>query len=543
MEPARASEKAWQQAKWYARVLEHVLASRERRGTAIARAARELNLTTRQVYTLLARFEQERVVSALLPRAKNPRKRREQQVETIIELTLRELWLVLEGTPLAPVVEEIRARCEQVGARRPSYNTVAARIPLLFTAEEIAKKRTANEQHLRRLKPRPGYIHAPHPLAVCQMDHTQKDIKFLEVSDEFGEFVGRPYLTINVDVATRCILGFCLTLEKPSRLSVALCLAHSLCPKDDWLKEHGLDHHPWPTYGRPKILHVDSAKEFQSVAFEQGCDEYQIKIKYRNRGCVHTGGVVERLLGKLNTATRTFPGTTGRSVADRDRYPSEELACLTFAELEKCVALAIVEHNTNENRKTLKVPLTEWKCHAASLPRFNDDPKQVLLTFLPGPREGRSLFPQGIRLFGLEYYEPHSLGPLVPERDRLGKLHVKYDPRDISHIYVRHPHTQEYLAIPRRDGESSRVTLWEFRETQAVKRAQNQRSSVEQAKPRREREEIAQNARQRKAASRASARNAHAAKPKKPYEEMVPPPAPPGAHPIREKRRLIIEEW
>ncbi|MBB4189278.1 hypothetical protein GGE07_005960 [Sinorhizobium terangae] len=34
-----------------------------------------------------------------------------------------------------------------------------------------------------RLKPRPGYIHAPHPLDVCQIDHTPTDINFMEVVD------------------------------------------------------------------------------------------------------------------------------------------------------------------------------------------------------------------------------------------------------------------------------------------------------------------------------------------------------------------------
>src|SRR5271166_6991766 len=84
---------------------------------------------------------------------------------------------------------------------------------------------------VRRLTPRPGYITAPHPLAVCQIDHTPADIHFVEVVNDAGVFVSRPYLTIVVDVFSRAILGFCLTIEKPSSLSVALCLAQALCPR------------------------------------------------------------------------------------------------------------------------------------------------------------------------------------------------------------------------------------------------------------------------------------------------------------------------
>lgn len=73
--------------------------------------------------------------------------------------TLREQWLVLEAPPLAPVVAEIRARCEEAGLAAPSYLTVARRIPALFSPDEIAKKRSANLKHLHRLK-------LPHPFRL-----------------------------------------------------------------------------------------------------------------------------------------------------------------------------------------------------------------------------------------------------------------------------------------------------------------------------------------------------------------------------------------
>ncbi|KQX58587.1 hypothetical protein N185_30230 [Sinorhizobium sp. GW3] len=97
-------------------------------------------------------------------------------IKAIISKTLREQWLTLEAPPLAPVVAEIRARCEEAGLALPSYVTIARRIPALFSPEEIARKRSANPKHLLRLKPRPGYIHAPHPLDVCQIDHTPTDL-------------------------------------------------------------------------------------------------------------------------------------------------------------------------------------------------------------------------------------------------------------------------------------------------------------------------------------------------------------------------------
>ena len=206
----------------------------------------------------------------------------------------------------------------------------------MLSPEEIARRRLSGGKYLHRRKPRPGYIGAAHALEVVQIDHTPADIQFVEVIDGHGVFVGRPYLTIAADVATSAIMGFCLTLERPSRLSVALCLAHAICLKDDWLLERGIAH-PWAMNGRPKQIVVDSAKEIQSSTFTKGCADFGITARTRNKGTVHRGGVVERLLGKVNTVLRSLPGKTGRSIADRGDYSSDKRASLTFAALERLI--------------------------------------------------------------------------------------------------------------------------------------------------------------------------------------------------------------
>lgn len=86
--------------------------------------------------------------------------------------------------------------------------------------------------------------------------------------------------------------------------------------------------------------------------------------------------------------------STGRSVADRDGYPAQRRARLSFADLERCVALAVIDHNLQQNAKTLKAPAAEWAQYRRDLPRFEDDPARVVLAFLPGAE--RRLSPQGV---------------------------------------------------------------------------------------------------------------------------------------------------
>jgi len=83
-------------------------------------------------------------------------------VEAIIAETLREMCLRPEQPDLAPIVDEIRARCAGEGLKPPAYVTVARRIAKVFSPEEIARRRLSGGKHLHRLKPRPGYIRATH---------------------------------------------------------------------------------------------------------------------------------------------------------------------------------------------------------------------------------------------------------------------------------------------------------------------------------------------------------------------------------------------
>lgn len=535
-----STETDWAAARRVANQLDRILEVDGSRKAAIARAAAELRLSSRQIYNLLARYRTDRTVTALLPRTSGPRRKRiSADVEAIVARTLQEQWLTLEAPPLAPVVDEIRARCEEAGLSQPSYVTVARRIPELFSAETIARKRSANPKHLLRLKPRPGYIHATNPLDVCQIDHTPTDVNFVEVIDGAGVFVGRAYLTLVTDVATRAILGFCLSLEKPSVLSVALCLAQAICPKDGWLASRDI-RHDWPMYGRPRLLVADSAMEFKGHAFQRGCDEYGIRIRYRDRARVHHGGVVERLLGKLNGVLATLPGTTKRSVAARDEYPAEQRARLSFSELERCVVLAILDHNRHQNPKTLNIPAKEWEQRASGHPHIIDDQHHVLLSFLPAGQ--RQLSPQGISLFALHYYSSW-LGRLVPERDRLSKLEVRYDPRNISQIFVRDPETQVFRPVERRDGVVASITLWEHRAERARKRDLSRRSSAEIVSLRREMTTIAETAERSKRRLRNAARGIHTATAEKRMAETSEAVRLQSIEQERPKARLRVEDW
>jgi putative transposase len=148
------------------------------------------------------------------------------------------LWLQPEQPDLALVVDKISTHCASEGLKSPIFGSVARRIARMFTSEEIVRRRLSGSKHHRHsLKPHPGYFRASHSLDVGQIDHTPANIQFVEVIDDHGVSVGKPHLNIAADAAISAIIGFCLALERPSRLSVALCLPHAMGHMDDWPQE------------------------------------------------------------------------------------------------------------------------------------------------------------------------------------------------------------------------------------------------------------------------------------------------------------------
>ena len=137
------------------------------------------------------------------------------------------------------------------GTSPPNWRTIKARLEDIdlerrgqaARRKEIVKATTAT----------PGEYPASRPLEIVQIDHTKADV--FVVDEETREPVGRPWLTLALDVCTRMVPGFYLTMEPPSRLSTSLCLLHSVFDKSAWLREREI-HEAWPIAGLPETLHV-----------------------------------------------------------------------------------------------------------------------------------------------------------------------------------------------------------------------------------------------------------------------------------------------
>jgi putative transposase len=294
-------------------------------------------------------------------------------------------------------------------------------------------------------------------LDLYQVDHTKVDVI---VVDEYERRpLGRPWLTLVLDVASRMIAGYYLTFDPPCSTSVALALSHAVLPKERYLQELGLQAE-WPISGLPCVVHVDNADEFHARALKRGCQEHGIQLCYRPPLQPHYGGHIERLIGTLMKEMHLLPGTTFSSVKERGEYDSAARAVMSMQELEQWLALQITgAYHQSVNRHLRCSPLQAWRrLHKPDRIRHPDDPNRFYIDFLPV--EQRLIRRDGIQLFRIHYWD-NALSPLAGRSTR--RHLIRYDPRNLSRIFVKGVVERGYLSVPYRDLAHPRITLAEQR--------------------------------------------------------------------------------
>ncbi|MHB1947570.1 MAG: Mu transposase C-terminal domain-containing protein [Gammaproteobacteria bacterium] len=475
-------------------------------------AAAELGLSTRQIYNLIQSYRAsgEKFVSLLKGKSSGGKGkgRLQKKQEIIIQATIEEVFLSKQRLRASVVIEEVKRRCSYGDIKPPSENAIRTRISQLHDYDVLSKRYGTKIAKTQTSAVSGKYPEQPYPLAAVQIDHTPVDV--IIVDEIYRLPIGRPYLTVAIDVYSRCIAGFCLSLEAPSATTVGLCLVHMIFPKDNWLAERKIKT-TWQIWGKPNGLYVDNASEFHSIALQRGCEAHGIKLDYRPLGQPHFGGIVERVIGTMMDLIHRLPGTTFSNVKERANYPSEKKAQLTLSELESWLTIAIVDYYHQKKHRQLGCPpiimyekgIAEKKIKMREKHQKNlENPQAFLLDFLPV--HWRLLGRDGFTLDRITYFS-NNLKPLIARRKKWGKLLLRRDPRDISRIYVLHPETNEYLEIPCRALNHQIITLWEHKACLQHLKQQGE-SQIDEKKIFKALEEMQEVTRQAAAKSRAARR-------------------------------------
>jgi putative transposase len=453
----------WRRARERAAHVRDIVGEGKVTKAAVTTLTARWGLSRATVWRRLRRFREDGSLRAFLDRPRGTQAgipRLKQPVEDIIVDVARSWWKQTENATVAEILPTILAECAARKFAAPSRATVSRRLSRLRTDPSNFAGEVAIALRDKRRLVKSSYK-IVEPLAVVQIDHTVADVFIVDPITRYC--IGRPTLTIAIDVATRSVLGFCLSLEAPSVLLAALCLEHAVFPKNEWLTGIGLDV-DWPEHGCMRALHCDNGKEFHSAAFRRGCDLNAVDIIYRPPATPRFGGHVERLIGTLMRRVRLLPGNSFSDLLKARPSQAEARAALTMSDLHGFLAEDIARYHTRKHRALGEPPRTAWtRAWGSKTPRVPPDRDRFRCEFLPLRR--RVVGREGIELFNLKYSDEGLVTEVAAGIQRI----VRFDPRDLSRIYLERK-DEGPLPLRLRDCQLPALSLWEWNVIQRTKR-------------------------------------------------------------------------
>jgi len=397
-------------------------------------AAKDANLSIAQFARLLKRYNPKfGAVSILgLPRG------RKIGATYLLERVEQITWFCIDKFYLGEaasanyVREQIVSYCAVEHLKPPSLGTVEARLNSLGKPELYLRKH-GREKYNQKYGYKPGRKITIRALEHVQIDHTMVDIFIL---DDSRMPLMRPWITMLIDIHTRVVLGYYITLCPPSAISCAMALVHAVSPKNKMLAALGDDDLVYFCYGLMSVIHSDNASEFRSPIFESTCRAYGIDPKYRPLGKKHFGGHIERLIGTFMGFVHFQRGSTQSNVYKRGAIDPQKFATKTLAEFELWFARSVaIYHDTEHSALKGKSPNEAWIANFTSpngidiMPPTVADLRTFALDFFPS--DHRTISPKGI-LFKWQFYQDNILRTMGRER-----VEFKYDPRDYSRIFLK----------------------------------------------------------------------------------------------------------
>lgn len=441
---------------------------------AVEERGKELEISPATLYRWINIFSETGVITSLVRATrsdKGDKKLTEKQEQFILEV-IDEEYLTPERLAVTEIYETLKSKCKKARIDTPHITTLRNRIDDVDEARKTRErygKRKAFDQFAPKAGKFPG---ASHPYSVIQIDHKRLDTI---VVDDFNRIaIDRPWITVAIDVYSRIIAGYYLSLDHPNSLAVGMCLAMVILPKDKLFSVYSLEG-KWPCFGLPTTVHVDNAKEFRSQALEFAADEYQFELAWRKVKRPEYGGHIESLLGSTFTnGLSRIPGRTFSNPVDRGEYDSAAKSVITLKELDRWMLDFVANtYNQAKHTQTLFPPIHQYTMGLlgsdeqpgpgrVKVPISGD---RLLLDFLQ--IIWRPVHRAGIIIDRIWYYDEvlnrYINAPDPGNTKKKRKFIVRRDPRDISYVWFYDPDIKDYHKISYSNLSHPPMSLLEYK--------------------------------------------------------------------------------
>lgn len=340
-----------------------------------------------------------------------------------------------------------------------SYDTFR-RACIALEGSETLEARHGRQYVEAKLKGAGRKLTASRILEKVIVDHTELDA-FTIIDPEKQWLSQRAWLTVAIDVHSRGCLAWVLTFVPPSYWTVYELLRRMLRPKRP--PKALADRFPIlkRMCGRPAELIVDNALEFRCKSMRDMAGSTGIGVRFAPVKKPRYKAIGERALGTIPRLL--LDGMTGRTwgveYSRLAEYDPQEKAEITMIGLEALLNWAIAEYNVAHHdgigdRQPALVFRNSANAHGIDV---MCDLRAAHLEIME-VEENVQLTKSGARVFGLRYHCPRNVPVLLEENLRFEPRRqardtasittkVKFDPSNISKVYVWNRHRRTYLEL------------------------------------------------------------------------------------------------
>ena len=263
-------------------------------------------------------------------------------------------------------------------------------------------------------------------------------------------------------VFTKMVLGFYISFNPPSYLTVMECLKHAIRSKTYLRKKFPNIRNDWNPYGIPEMLVVDNAREFHGRNLEDACHQLGIVLQFSQKGKPWLRPTIERSFGTVATQLHhQLPGTTFSNIFDRADYEPGKTAIITPDTLDEIMHKWIADvYQVSPHRGIRDIPALRWEKGIAEWPPALPVNNELLDVAL-GYTEERIVSARGIELDNL-FYNDDELALVRRGLDSQKKVIIKRNPSDLSLIHVYDQKHNTYLPVSAVDQKYTKgLTLYQ----------------------------------------------------------------------------------
>jgi len=458
----------------------------------IAQIARQLGdpkpPSPSSVYRWLSRFRNAQDVRALIPRYDRRGSHALRQPDKLLELFSEAVQEAFDVSPaviganvydrlLWKVDQENRLRHGEHSLSMPSRRTVYRMFKRIEAYDLTALKygKTAADRRYRIFKNGPVVEHI---LQRVEVDHTPLD--YFLIDDRYQLPLGRPTLTILIDVYSRFPLGYFTSFGPPSVEAVVGALRHAILPKKPAKPTVPgvVVEQLWPCYGIMQELVCDNGLEFLGSTLEAIALDLGIGLQYCPKRQPRFKGVIERFLKTVNYYfAHQMPGTSLARFTERGDYDPLKHAILTLGEFTHLFEKWLLDvYAQTVHRGIGTTPWAKWhdglQRMTPQLPGTLEDLRTRI-----GKAEIRKLNQEGLSLMGIRYAGPE-LEPILRSWGNGMPIRVVYDPSDLGSILAWPPQAEHPLTIAAADPDYAKgLTEFQHKTIRKMLREQGKEAS------------------------------------------------------------------